>query len=98
MHLCDCILLADHSARWVDHTPATFTVLMMSGMGYSVGAAQCLVAPPFAFAGILMYCTAWVGDKYHLRGPILIFNSIVSLIGLPIVVSTYLCLQEFVRV
>lgn len=52
-------------------------------MGYSVGAAQCLVAPPYAFAGILMFSTAWVADKYHTRGPILAFNAIIGLIGLP---------------
>lgn len=51
-------------------------------MGFSVGASQCLVAPPYAFAGILMFCTAWVGDKYHIRGPIVVFNCILALVGL----------------
>lgn len=55
-------------------------------MGFSVAAAQCLVAPPYVFAAILMYGTAWFGDKYHMRGPILIFNAIIALIGLPIMV------------
>jgi nitrate/nitrite transporter NarK len=54
------------------------------GMGFSTGQAQCLVAPPYAFAAILMFCTAWVGDKYHTRGPIIIFNCILALIGLPL--------------
>jgi hypothetical protein len=31
-----------------------------------------------------MYSTAWVGDKYHFRGPILVFNAIIYLIGLPV--------------
>jgi len=53
-------------------------------MGFSIGASQCLVAPPYAFAGILMFSTAWVGDKYHFRGPILVFNAIIALTGLPI--------------
>jgi hypothetical protein len=53
-------------------------------MGFSVGAAQCLVAPPYVLAGIVMFGTAWVGDKYHMRGPIVIFNSVLALIGLPI--------------
>jgi len=53
-------------------------------MGFSVGAAQCLAAPPYAFAGIVMYATAWVGDKYHVRGPILILNAVLTLIGLPL--------------
>lgn len=59
-------------------------IILREGMGYGVGASQCLVAPPYAFAGILMFCTAWVGDKYHLRGPILAFNACIALIGLPI--------------
>ena len=54
-------------------------------MGFSVGASQCLVAPPYAFAGILMFCTAWIGDKYHTRGPIVVFNAILALIGLSLV-------------
>lgn len=53
-------------------------------MGFSVAAAQCLVAPPFVLAGILMVATSWVGDKYRMRAPILAFNSVVTLIGLPI--------------
>ena len=53
-------------------------------MGFSVGAAQCLVAPPYAFAAIVMYTTGWLGDKYHLRGPIILFNMVLCLVGLPI--------------
>lgn len=53
-------------------------------MGFGVGESQCLVAPPFAFAGIVMFATAWVGDKYHTRGPILVFNAVLCIIGLPL--------------
>lgn len=31
-----------------------------------------------------MWTTSWAGDKYHFRGPILVLNSIIALIGLPI--------------
>ncbi|KAL9107465.1 MAG: hypothetical protein Q9227_007662 [Pyrenula ochraceoflavens] len=58
-------------------------IILEEGMGFSVGAAQCLVAPPYAFAGIVMFSTAWIGDKYHIRGPIVVFNAILGLIGLP---------------
>ncbi|KAL1845948.1 hypothetical protein VTK73DRAFT_387 [Phialemonium thermophilum] len=60
-------------------------IILVGNMGFSVGAAQCLVAPPYAFAGIVMYTTAWVGDRYRIRGPIVVFNNVLSLIGLPIV-------------
>lgn len=63
-------------------------------MGFSVAAAQCLVAPPYVFAALLMYGTAWIGDKYHMRGPILIFNAIIALIGLPIMVRIPLSFLE----
>ena len=42
------------------------------------------VAPPYAFAAIIMYTTGYLGDKYHLRGPIICFNMLLCLIGLPI--------------
>jgi hypothetical protein len=34
-------------------------------------------------AGFVMFGTAWVGDKYHVRGAIVIFNSLLCIIGLP---------------
>ena len=30
-----------------------------------------------------MYTCAWLGDKYHLRGPFIVFNACLGLIGLP---------------
>ncbi|KAL3442913.1 major facilitator superfamily domain-containing protein [Aspergillus insuetus] len=59
-------------------------VILRENMGYSIAAAQCLVAPPYVLAGILMWSTSWAGDKYHIRGPILVLNSVITLIGLPI--------------
>ncbi|KAK5103428.1 hypothetical protein LTS08_002843 [Lithohypha guttulata] len=58
-------------------------IILRNGMGFSVGASQCLVAPPYAFAGIVMFGTAWLADKYRVRGPILIGNAVLGLIGLP---------------
>jgi MFS family permease len=31
-----------------------------------------------------MYATGWFGDKYHLRGPIIIFNMVLCIIGVAI--------------
>ncbi|KAJ4366345.1 hypothetical protein N0V83_007981 [Neocucurbitaria cava] len=59
-------------------------IILTENMGFSIGASQCLVAPPYALAAIVMFATGWAGDKYHLRGPIIIFNMILCLIGLPI--------------
>lgn len=51
-------------------------------MGFSIGNSQLLVAPPYAFGVVLMVLCAWVGDKYRVRGPILIVNSFIAIIGL----------------
>lgn len=58
-------------------------IILMEGMKFDVGKAQCLVAPPYVFAGIVMYTTAWIGDKYRVRGAILIGNALICIIGLP---------------
>ncbi|KAJ6087996.1 MFS general substrate transporter [Penicillium canescens] len=54
------------------------------GMRFSTRVTLCLYAPPFAAAGIMMVVTSWIGDRYHIRGPILIFNALVTIIGLPL--------------
>ncbi|KAJ9668395.1 hypothetical protein H2201_001443 [Coniosporium apollinis] len=59
-------------------------IILRENMGFSIGASQCLVAPPYAFAGIVMYIVSWIGDKYHIRGPIIVFNMLLAVIGLPI--------------
>ncbi|RVX66072.1 hypothetical protein B0A52_10006 [Exophiala mesophila] len=59
-------------------------IILRQNMGFSVAASQCLTAPPYAFAGIVMVFIAWLGDKYHIRGPLLIANAVVGLIGLPV--------------
>ncbi|GAW26314.1 putative major facilitator superfamily transporter [Rosellinia necatrix] len=59
-------------------------IILNEGLGYDVGTSQALVAPPYAFAGIFMYAVGWLGDRYRMRGPIVVINMVVALIGLPI--------------
>lgn len=59
-------------------------IILMVNMRFSVAEAQCLVAPPYAFAGILIFGTGWIGDKYRVRGPIIVFNALLCIIGLAI--------------
>ncbi|KUJ10862.1 MFS general substrate transporter [Mollisia scopiformis] len=59
-------------------------VILREGMGFSIAEAQCLVAPPYVAAAFVMYGCAVLGDKYHIRGPIVAFNAILGLIGLPL--------------
>ncbi|KAI5357314.1 putative major facilitator superfamily, MFS transporter superfamily [Septoria linicola] len=57
-------------------------IILRLGMGFSIAESQCLVAPPYAFAAVVMYVESWFGDRYHVRGPQLTFNAIVAIIGL----------------
>ncbi|PGH05697.1 hypothetical protein AJ79_06713 [Helicocarpus griseus UAMH5409] len=59
-------------------------IILHDNMGFDVGASQCLVAPPYVLAGILMFATSYLGDKFQTRAPVLVLNSVISLIGLPI--------------
>ncbi|KAI8221614.1 putative transporter [Colletotrichum sp. SAR 10_86] len=59
-------------------------IILQVNMGFSVAKAQCLIAPPYAFAGIVMYATAWLGDKYKFRGPVILINMLFLIVGLPI--------------
>ena len=56
-------------------------IILEDGMGFSVGAAQCLIAPPYVLAAIVMFTFAWFGDKYHIRSPFIIFNGLLCLLG-----------------
>jgi MFS family permease len=57
-------------------------IILNEGMGFNVAESQCLIAPPYVLAAIVMYAFAWAGDKYHIRSPFVIFNGILGLIGL----------------
>lgn len=59
-------------------------VILMQGMGFNLAQAQCLVAPPYACAGIYMYTQATFADKFRNRALPIIMNSTLCLIGLPI--------------
>jgi len=58
-------------------------------MGFSVGAAQCLIAPPYVLAAIIMFTFAWFGDKWHLRSPFIIFNGLLCLLGIALLGYTH---------
>lgn len=59
-------------------------IILSDSLGFGVGASQCLTAPPWVFAGIVMFATAWVGDKYRTRVPVIVFNACLSIVGLPL--------------
>jgi Major Facilitator Superfamily len=56
-------------------------IILNEGMGFSVAASECLVSPPYVAAAIVMYCWAYLGDKYHVRAPFVLINGVLLLIG-----------------
>lgn len=64
-------------------------IILKENMGFSVGEAQYLSAPPYALAAGVMMGMAWIGDKYHIRGPLLLGNCLLGIIGLPLLVSNF---------
>lgn len=59
-------------------------IILRGGLGFSIAKAQCLVAPPYVAAAIIMYAEAVMADRLHLRGPFVVINAIFGLIGLPL--------------
>ncbi|OQV03095.1 hypothetical protein CLAIMM_08187 [Cladophialophora immunda] len=57
-------------------------IILNQKMGYGVGVSQVLSTPPNFFAAACMYFEAWLGDKYHIRGPIIFANALIAVCGL----------------
>ncbi|KAH8673477.1 major facilitator superfamily MFS-1 [Xylariales sp. PMI_506] len=80
-----CYAMIFFNTTTVTYALAYFLPLILNhSLGFTVGQSQCLVAPPYILAGIIMFGMGWLGDRYHLRGPIIIGNMILCLIGIPI--------------
>lgn len=62
----------------------TLPIVLQSSLGFSTAKALCLTTPPYFCSAVVMFGAAWVSDKYQTRGPVLIFLTSVSLVGLPI--------------
>ncbi|EXL71855.1 hypothetical protein FOPG_12485 [Fusarium oxysporum f. sp. conglutinans race 2 54008] len=57
-------------------------IVLRDGLGFSVVEAQTLNAPCYVFGGILGLTESWLSDKYKLRGPFIMLNSVLEIIGL----------------
>lgn len=56
-------------------------IILQSGMGFSTNASILLSAPPYYYAVIPVLLSSYIGDKYRLRGPIIIFNALCLIVG-----------------
>lgn len=57
-------------------------IILREGFGYTLLKTYALILPPYVFGAICMFVAAWLGDKYRIRGPIVIFNSAVCVVGM----------------
>jgi hypothetical protein len=57
-------------------------LILSAKLGFSVGVSQLLSTPPYFFAAVLMYAEGWLGDKYRIRGPIIVYNVFQTIVGL----------------
>jgi len=64
---------------------AYFLAIILVGMGFSDINAQLLVAPPGLFSVFVAFGLAWVGDKFVIRAPIIMFQAVLTIIGLSMV-------------
>ncbi|KUL82318.1 hypothetical protein ZTR_09711 [Talaromyces verruculosus] len=57
-------------------------IILQKRMGFGLAKSQCLVAPPYVAAGIVMYIQGVYADKWRVRGPVIICNACFGLVGL----------------
>jgi len=59
-----------------------FTPIILIGLGFSVKDAQLLIAPTGVSACLFALLLARLSDRYRLRGPIIILQALMTIIGL----------------
>ncbi|KIX01533.1 uncharacterized protein Z518_09259 [Rhinocladiella mackenziei CBS 650.93] len=56
-------------------------IILQSGMGFDTNKAILLSSPPYYYAVIPVLLSSYLGDKYRIRGPVIIFNATCLIIG-----------------
>jgi cyanate permease len=56
-------------------------IILQNGMGFSTDESILLSAPQYFYAVIPVMLSSWFSDRFQLRGPIIIFNSITVVVG-----------------
>ncbi|KAI8161475.1 putative transporter [Colletotrichum sp. SAR 10_70] len=60
-------------------------IILKENMGFSTGKAQIMIAPPYVLGAILMWISGWLGDHLMVRGPIIIGDMVVAIVGTALV-------------
>ncbi|CAG5171867.1 uncharacterized protein ALTATR162_LOCUS7387 [Alternaria atra] len=56
-------------------------IILQGGMGFSSNKSILLSAPPYYYAVLPAILSSIIGDKFQLRGPIIVFNCVSLIIG-----------------
>ncbi|KAK4946155.1 hypothetical protein LTR10_014666 [Elasticomyces elasticus] len=56
-------------------------IILQSGMGFDSNKAILLSSPPYFYAVIPVLLSSYIGDKYRIRAPVIIFNAICLIVG-----------------
>lgn len=59
-------------------------IILNQSLKFDTVLSQILVAPPYGFAAIYMFGINYLGDKYKYRGPVILLNMVICLVGIPI--------------
>ncbi|KAL2842521.1 major facilitator superfamily domain-containing protein [Aspergillus pseudoustus] len=57
-------------------------IILTAGMGFDATATQLLQITPMIWAACCMFIIGWVGDRWRIRGPLIIFNMTTAVVGL----------------
>lgn len=53
-------------------------IILRDGMGFSIAKAQCLTAPPYVAAAVVMFIQAYFADRMRLRSPTVAGNALMG--------------------
>lgn len=56
-------------------------IILQNGMGFSTNKAIILSSPPYYYAVLPVLLSSYIGDKYRVRAPIIIFNAMSLIVG-----------------
>ncbi|KIW38477.1 uncharacterized protein PV06_09434 [Exophiala oligosperma] len=56
-------------------------IILQSGMGFDTNKAILLASPPYYYAVIPVLLSSYIGDKYRIRAPVIIFNAVCLIVG-----------------
>ncbi|CAH0025579.1 unnamed protein product [Clonostachys rhizophaga] len=60
-------------------------IILTIGMGFDKTATQLISVTPTLFAAVVMFIVGWIGDRWRVRGPLIIGNMVMAIVGVTLV-------------